>query len=63
MANRILVPQAEVEPVPCSEVQSPNHWTTREFPVERILIHLAYCLLKVGLEFSDADFIGVVRIF
>ena len=34
----ILLPQPESEPVaPAVEVQSPNHWTAREFPWNRIL--------------------------
>ena len=32
-ARGILVPPPGIEPVsPAVEVQSPNHWTTREFP-------------------------------
>ena len=34
MACRTLVPQPGMEPVPPAvEVQSTNHWTAREFPV------------------------------
>ena len=34
MACQILVPQPGIEPVsPAVETWSPNHWTTREFPV------------------------------
>ena len=38
---RDLSPQPGIEPVsPAVEVQSPNHWTAREFP-------LAFCLIKL----------------
>ena len=33
MASRILISSAEIEPGPLAgQVQSPNHWTVREFP-------------------------------
>ena len=33
MACRILIPAAGIEPGPLAgKVQSPNHWTVREFP-------------------------------
>ena len=35
-ACRILVPQPGIEPVPPAvEAWSPNHWTTREVPIQR----------------------------
>ena len=41
MACGILVPQPRIKPrPPAVEVQSPNHWTTREFS----------CLSLVGFE-------------
>ena len=31
--GRLLIPQPGIEPkLPAVEAQSPNHWTTREFP-------------------------------
>ena len=35
----ILVPQPEMEPVcPAVEVRGPNHWSTREFPINYYLV-------------------------
>ena len=40
MAFGVLVPQPGIEPLPPAvEVQSPNHWTTREFSS----IYFSYC--------------------
>ena len=43
----ILVPQSGIEPSHCSESTklSPNHWTTREFPLVATLDPLAFSLL------------------
>ena len=39
MACRILLPRPGIEPIPPAvEVQSPNHWTAREFLTVGILI-------------------------
>ena len=36
----ILVPQPGIEPMPpAAEAQSPNHWTTREFPLLLLFSH------------------------
>ena len=52
VACGILFRRPGIEPVPPAvEAWSPNHWTAREFLVERILVHLAYYLLKVKLGF------------
>ena len=38
MACRTLVPQPGIEPAPSAvKAQSPNHWTTKEFPLIFIL--------------------------
>ena len=43
MACGILVPQPGIEPLyPGVEVQSPNHWTTRELPLI-YTFELCYC--------------------
>ena len=35
----VLVPQTRIEPrPPIVKVQSPNHWTTRELPIEQITL-------------------------
>ena len=40
MACGILVPRPRIEPGPLSvRVQSPNHWTTSEFPKNSVLIN------------------------
>ena len=39
VACRILVPRPGIEPVsPAMEAQSPNHWTSREFPDLSLLV-------------------------
>ena len=38
VACEILVPQPGIEPLPPAvEAQSPNHWTARELPNEKLL--------------------------
>ena len=43
MACGILVPQPGPEPTPSAvKVQSPNLWTTREFPQPQLLFNIIY---------------------
>ena len=45
MASGILIPQPGIEPVsPAVEVQSVNHWTTRE--VSRVLNSRLICVIE-----------------
>ena len=47
MACRILVPQSRIKPSPLAlEVQSLNHWITREFP--ETLLFAILCKKKYG---------------
>ena len=47
VACRILVPQPRIKPSPLAlEVQSPNHWITREFPAT--LLFAILCKRKYG---------------
>ena len=46
MACRMLVPHLETEPAPLAVgAQSPNHWTTREFPF--ICLYNRYLYLAI----------------
>ena len=53
-ACRILVPQPRIQPpIPGSESENPNHWTTREFPVGTFSDAL-YHLTPGGITLSGA---------
>ena len=56
MAYRILVPWLGIEPMPpVVEAQSPNHWTTREFPRFHFLTLCLMCWLFSGVVWQQVQ--------
>ena len=50
-AYAILVPWPGIEPMALAvEVQSPNHWTTREVPVFILFIDIVYICFSYEIE-------------
>ena len=55
-AYGILVPRPGIEPrPPAVEAQSPNHWTTREFPKFKITCCLHYISVAYHLPQSPGN--------
>ena len=56
MACRILVPQPRIKPSPLAlEVQSPNHWITREFPATLLFAILCIIIDLILNNFKRAN--------
>ena len=63
LACRILVPQSGIEPGPRAvKAQSPNHWTTREFPYFALFLLLQRMWLSSFLVAEILqEFLGCIR--
>ena len=52
VALRISVPQPGTEPMPpAMEAQSPNHWTTKEFPKQWFLLYVSFDIYVSNTRF------------